>query len=164
MALVLCQYSKTWKQEMAERSADDRLSEKNKVHTVLAHCSFDLRRRLWNTIVSITLKIIMAELMVALSARRLVIIRRRHRRETVVCSAHPTLRWFASTPPIRNVIEQLADNQSEYPMMSNPRTAVHTVPKASNTAEHTKQICSQTRHSFLKRFRRPTFGPVCSCL
>ena len=34
-----------------------------------------------------------------------------------------TPRWFASTPPIKMVMEQLAHNQSEYPMASNPPTA-----------------------------------------
>ena len=52
------------KQEMTERSADHRLCDENKAHTVLAQYSFDLRRRLRNTILGFTLKIIMSELMV----------------------------------------------------------------------------------------------------
>ena len=35
---------------------------------------------------------------------------------------------------------------------------VRAAPKASNTAEHTKQICSRPRPSLPKRFRRPTVG------
>ena len=47
-----------------------------------------------------------------------------------------TREWFASTPPIRMVIQQ-THNQSEYPtaQMVNRIGAVHTVPKASNAAE-----------------------------
>ena len=39
---------------------------------------------------------------------------------------------------------------------------IHAAPKASNAAEHTKQICFRPRPSLHKRFRRPTVGPVCS--
>ena len=39
--------------------------------------------------------------------------------------------------------------------------AVHTVPKPSNTAEHTKQICYWTCPTLPERFRWPTVGPVC---
>ena len=38
------------------------------------------------------------------------------------------------------------------------------VPKASNTAEHTEQICSRPLLGLSKQFRRPMVGPVCSCL
>ena len=41
---------------------------------------------------------------------------------------------------------------------------IHAALKASNAAEHTEQICSRPRPSLPKRFRRPTVGPVCSCL
>ena len=88
---------------MMEWSADHRLSVKNKVHTVLAQYSFDQRNFLWNAILGITWKIIMAELMVALSALGLVIIRRRRRREKVVCSA-----------PLTHRIDSLASCQSEW--------------------------------------------------
>ena len=99
---------------MTEWSADHILSEKNEEHTVLAHYSFDLRRHLWNTMLGITWQIIMAELMVALSALGLVILRRRRRREkSGLFRPSHTLCWFASTPPIRMVIEQ----------KSNPPTA-----------------------------------------
>ena len=37
-------------------------------------------------------------------------------------------------------------------------------PKVSNAAEHTEKIYSRPRLSLPKRFRRPTVGPVCSCL
>ena len=66
---------------------------KHEAHTVLAQYLFDQRRRLWNTILGITWKIIMAELTVAFSALRLVIIRRRRRRKKVVCSS-------SSLPPL----------------------------------------------------------------
>ena len=96
---------------MTEHSADHRLSEKIKAHTVLAQYSFDLRRRLWNTILWHYLK----DRDVAGGTKWFVY--RRH-----FLPSH-NLRWFASTPPIRIFIEQLADNQSEYPMTSNPPTA-----------------------------------------
>ena len=76
----------------------------NRVHTldyqrktkrtqVLDQYSFDRRIRLWNTILGITWKIIMAELIVAASALGLGIIRRRRKREksslfTIITSTH----------------------------------------------------------------------------
>ena len=68
-----------------------------------------------------------------------------------------TSHWFASTQPIR--LPALSDFAS----WIWPDT-VRVVPKASNTAEHTQQICSWTRPSLPKRFRCPTFGLVCSWL
>ena len=41
---------------------------------------------------------------------------------------------------------------------------IRAAPKASNAAEHTKHICSWPYPSLPKRFRRPTVGPMCSCL
>ena len=38
------------------------------------------------------------------------------------------------------------------------------VGSASNTAEHTEQICFWTRLNLPECFRHPTFGPVCSRL
>ena len=133
-----------------EWNADHRLSKKRKAYTVLAQYSFDLRRRLWNTILGITWKIIMAELMVALSALGLVIIRRLRRREKVVCPFH-TPHWFASTPRIRMVIEQTTNQSIQWrPILRQPTFSdfaccigvdnIRAAPKASNNAEHTEQF------------------------
>ena len=56
---------------------------------------------------------------------------------------------MASNPPT-------ADTLSDFASWIWPKT-VRIVPKASNAAEHTEQICSRTRPSLPKRFRRPKF-------
>ena len=48
-----------------------------------------------------------------------------------------------------------ASTQSENPL------AQMAIPKASNAAKHTEEICSRTCPSHAKRFRWPTVGPVC---
>ena len=70
-----------------------------------------------------------------------------------------TKRKQYSAPPTDRA-DSLAHRQSETPIGD----IVHAVPKASNTAEHIEHICSRPRPSLPKRFRRPTVGPVCSCL
>ena len=76
-----------------------------------------------------------------------------------------TPRWFASTPPIResNGSDSWQPSSSDFACWIGADD-VHVAPKASNAAEHIKQKCSRSRPSLSKRFRRPTVGPVCSCL
>ena len=42
--------------------------------------------------------------------------------------------------------------------------SIRAAPIVSNAAKHTEHICSWPCPNLAKRFRRPTVGPVCSCL
>ena len=115
----------------------------------------------------------MAELMVALSALGLIIIQRRHRSENwFIYDRHllpsHTPCWFASTPPIRIIIEQLADNQSEYLMASYPPIA-NTLQTLQVESEQTpsgqwfvpkQRICTRTCPSLPDCFRYPMCVPA----
>ena len=101
-------------------------------------------------------------LTLALCALGLVMIRSHHHRH--FRPSH-TPRWFASTPPIResNGSDIWQPNYSDIACGIGADN-VPAASKASNAAEHTEQICSQTPLSLPKCFRHPTVGPVCSCL
>ena len=75
------------------------------------------------------------------------------------------LRWFTSTPPIResNGSDVRRPSSSDF-ACSVGADNVCVAPKASDVAEHAKHICSRPHSRLSKCFRRPTGGPVCSCL
>ena len=113
--------------------------------------------------------------MFVLSALGLVIIWWRCRSGKVVCSAPPTHRadslthcqseWSLNKTTNKSIQWRPILRQSTFSDFACWIGAdnICTAPKASNAAKHTKQICSRTRPSLPKHFRRPTVGPVCSC-
>ena len=68
------------------------------------------------------------------------------------------------TEPIRvsNGVQSSDRQLSQTLQDESDQTPFHTVPKASNTAEHTNRFVPCPSRP--KRFRCTTFGPVCSCL
>ena len=82
---------------------------------------------------------------------------------TLICQ-HPSNQngHTASTQSIResNGSDGQQPTFSDFACWIGANTA-HVVPKGSNAAEHTKQICSRICPSLPKRFRQPMVGPVC---